>query len=109
MSDFTNRVALVTGGTQGIGYAAAEALLDGGAKVMIGGRNPETGQQAVDALGEKGEVHYTSFDITKPEDVQAIVQATVDAFGKIDYLVNSAGLEGAVANTVECTEENFDA
>lgn len=109
MADFTDRVVLVTGGSQGIGYAAAESLLQAGAKVMIASRNPETGQKAVEQLSQHGEVSYIQCDVTNLEDIENAVQATLDTYGQINHMVNSAGLEGVVANTVECTEENWHA
>jgi len=109
MGEFTDRVALVTGGTSGIGYSAAEMLLDAGAKVMIAGRNEARGMQAVEGLQAKGDVTFTQCDITNLADVENLVNTTVSTYGTIHYLVNSAGFEGAVANTVECTEENFNA
>ena len=109
MTDYSERVVIVTGGTSGIGFSAAEALLEAGASVMIAGRNEERGNAALEQLSAKGEVAFTPCDVTNLADVENLVKATLDAFGKINHLVNSAGYEGAVANTVECTEENFEA
>jgi NAD(P)-dependent dehydrogenase (short-subunit alcohol dehydrogenase family) len=109
MADFSDRVVIVTGGSSGIGYAAAEELLDAGANVMIAARNVENGEAAAEQLSAKGNVAFTRCDVTSLDDVQALVAATVDQFGAVNHLVNSAGYEGVVANTVDCTEENFSA
>ncbi len=109
MPDFSERVVIVTGGSSGIGYAAAEELLDAGASVMIAARNAKRGEAAAEALSEKGNVAFTQCDITNLDDVQALVAATLETYGQINHLVNSAGYEGTVANTVECSEENFEA
>ncbi|NJL54969.1 glucose 1-dehydrogenase [bacterium] len=109
MSEFVNRVALVLGGSSGIGYASAEALLKAGARVMIGARNPQAGQEAANHLRQFGEVQFHPCDVTNLAQVQAITARTAQAYGGIHFLVNSAGLEGVVANTVDCTDENWHA
>jgi NAD(P)-dependent dehydrogenase (short-subunit alcohol dehydrogenase family) len=76
---------------------------------MIAARNADNGQIAVEALKHKGDISFTQCDITNLADVEHVVSNTVSAYGGVNYLVNSAGYEGAVANTVECTEENFNA
>ncbi|NOK85825.1 MAG: NAD(P)-dependent dehydrogenase, short-chain alcohol dehydrogenase family [Chloroflexi bacterium AL-W] len=109
MADFAGKVALVMGGTLGIGYESAKELLQQGAKVVIGGRNRANGEKALSELKAYGDVTYIVCDVTSLPEVEAIVKQTLALHGKIDYLVNSAGLEGVVANTVDCTEENFQA
>ncbi|TVR20604.1 MAG: glucose 1-dehydrogenase [Anaerolineaceae bacterium] len=109
MSEFAGRVALVMGGTLGIGYETAKTLLQSGAKVVIGGRSEANGRQALSELSGYGDVAYVACDVTQLADVENIVNHTISQHGKIDHLVNSAGLEGVVANTVDCTEENFHA
>jgi NAD(P)-dependent dehydrogenase (short-subunit alcohol dehydrogenase family) len=107
MTDFTGKVALVMGGTLGIGYQSAKELLQQGAKVVIAGRNRENGETALNELLAYGDVAFVPCDVTNLEDVEALVNFTIERHGKIDHLVNTAGLEGAVANTVDCTEDNF--
>ncbi len=89
--DLTGKVAIVTGGTRGIGLAIAAALANAGAKVVIVGRKPEGVAAAVDELQQAG---YTVLgvpaNISKPEDLQRLVQSTEAHFGKPDILVNNA-------------------
>jgi len=85
--DFTGRTVIVTGGTRGIGRVIAETFLASGADVLICGRNePEqlpaaSGRQAV----------FTAADVRDPSRAKAVVDAAVDAFGRLDVLVNNAG------------------
>jgi NAD(P)-dependent dehydrogenase (short-subunit alcohol dehydrogenase family) len=110
MGQFTGKVALIVGGTLGIGEATAIAFVQAGAKVVIAGRHAEYGQKALEritAQGGEGEVVYHHADLLDSASVKAVVDFTVATFGRLDFLVQSGGLEGEVANTVECTEENW--
>jgi NAD(P)-dependent dehydrogenase (short-subunit alcohol dehydrogenase family) len=109
LADFTERVAIVMGGSSGIGYAAAKELLDSGASVVIGARNAENGEAAVKTLQDRGDVSFVQCNVTDLASVEALVAQTMDTHGRVDHLVNSAGFEGAVANTVDCTEDNWHA
>ncbi|MBP1933884.1 SDR family oxidoreductase [Ammoniphilus resinae] len=88
-----NKVALVIASSQGLGKAIAKQLVSEGANVMLTSRD-ETKlaavQEELQSLG-KGKVSYFPSDITKVEDIQALVQKTRDTFGKIDILINNAG------------------
>jgi len=103
--DFNGKVAIVTGGAGGIGYAVAEGFLKGGGKVLIVDRDPSVAD-AAKRLG--GSARGMVADVSKSADVQAYVKATLDAFGRIDCLVNNAGTEGKVAPTAEYDEEMWD-
>ncbi|MFN8530255.1 MAG: glucose 1-dehydrogenase [Anaerolineae bacterium] len=108
MAQFANKVALVVGGTLGIGEATAALLADEGAQVIVAGRSPENGQKTVDLISSRGgKVVYHPVDLLDRDSIKALIQYVVDTFGRLDCLVQSAGLEGSVANTVECTEENW--
>src|ERR1700733_5134617 len=100
--DFSGKVAIVTGGAAGIGYAVAEGFLKGGGKMLIVDRDPSVADAATrlgpDAIGMIA-------DVSNSADVQAYVRAALDAFGRIDCLVNNAGIEGKVALTAEYDEE----
>ena len=110
MGRFDGKVVFVAGGNSGIGQASALRLAEEGAKVVIAGRNPDTGAETVAMLEERGaDAHFVQMNIRSLEDVQKAIAFTVETFGQLNYLVNSAGLEGKVANTVECSEENWHA
>ncbi|NKB99109.1 MAG: SDR family oxidoreductase [Pseudomonadales bacterium] len=85
----TGKVALITGGTSGIGAATAELFVAEGAQVAIAGRSEEKGQALADALGDKA--IYLKCDVTQEADIAATVAAANDAFGRLDILFNNAG------------------
>lgn len=110
MTQFAHKVALVIGGTLGIGLETAIELAAAGAQVVIAGRNPDNGAQAVAAIKAKGyDAVYHPVDLLNPPSIKALVENVVRVHGRLDYLVQSGGLEGTVANTVDCTEENWHA
>ncbi|CAN5235589.1 SDR family NAD(P)-dependent oxidoreductase [soil metagenome] len=92
--DFAGRTAVITGGAQGIGYACAERLLAGGAKVALWDRDPAALNEARTALAGQGEVAIFQVDIVDLPQVEAAVDATSNALGAVDILVNSAGITG---------------
>src|SRR4030095_3519545 len=87
------RVALVTGGSKGIGKAVARGLAEEGVRVAICARSKASLEGAARGLGggAGGEVFAAAGDLTRPDDVQRIVDATAARFGRIDILVNNAG------------------
>jgi pyridoxal 4-dehydrogenase len=85
-----NRVAIVTGGAQGIGRAIAEKLSEEGASVAVADLNEEGAKQAVDGLSNEGLA--VGADVSEPDDIQKMVDATVDRFGRVDVLVNNAAI-----------------
>lgn len=101
------KVALVTGGTEGMGYATAEAFLRAGAKVVISGRSIEKGEAAVKRLASLGEVTFVKGDVSIADDAERMVETTVERLGRIDVLFNNAGvyLEKSAEDT---TEEEWD-
>ncbi|MBG6109617.1 NAD(P)-dependent dehydrogenase (short-subunit alcohol dehydrogenase family) [Flavobacterium sp. CG_9.10] len=104
---FKNKVALVTGGTSGIGRATALAFAGKGAKVVIVDwiENDET-LNLIKAYG--GEAIFIKCDVSKTTDVKAMVTKVIAAFGRLDYAFNNAGIEGTSATTQDCSEENWD-
>ncbi len=101
---FSERAYVVTGGTQGIGEAAAMALAKDGAKgVVISGRNAENGKRVVAALEKAGAgaALYVPADRAKPEDCRRIVAECDRRVGRVDGLVNAAGVtdRGTIADT----------
>ena len=104
---FKGKVAIVTGGTSGIGKATAIAFAEKGATVVIVDwiENEET-LNLIKASG--GEAIFVKCDVSKATEVKAMVEKTIAAFGRIDYAFNNAGIEGTNAKTADCTEENWD-
>lgn len=100
----TNKVAIVTGATQGIGLACAQRLVADGAKVMLVDIKPD-GAQAAAALGTQA--RFFAADVSQKADVDALVAATLAAFGQIDILINNAGVTHA-ADFLDLAEEDFD-
>jgi NAD(P)-dependent dehydrogenase (short-subunit alcohol dehydrogenase family) len=106
---FQNKVALITGGSYGIGQAAAVDFARRGAKVAIADVVEDKEEQTLRMVKEAGgEAIFIKCDVSKTEDVKAMVDKTVAAFGRIDFAFNNAGIEGTLGTTNECSEENFD-
>lgn len=97
--DFTGRTAIVTGGAQGIGQAIAKRLAASGASVRIWDRDAKLLQQCVTALG--GKVSGDTVDVTDPTAVDKAAKSVAAALGKIDVLVNNAGISGLNMPTVD--------
>ena len=87
-----NKVAIVTGGAKGIGYAIARRFLEEGARVVIADLDDVAGPKAAAELGVFGKVRYVECDVGERLDVRNMVAATIDAFGDIDVLVNDAAI-----------------
>lgn len=107
MTYWHNKVAIVTGGSSGLGRAIAEALAAAGAKVVIAARHAETLEQTAAELSRHGrQVTPIAADVTRQEDVQRLVGQSLDRFGRLDALVNNAGrsMRRAVLDT---TPEDF--
>ncbi len=106
--DLQARVAIVTGGARGIGYAIAQRLLQSGASVSLWDRDADALREAAQSLGQFGKVHTTTVQLTDPASVEAAAQATAQAFGKIDILVNNAGIAGVNKKTWELTPAEWN-
>lgn len=99
--DLKGRVAVITGGAQGIGYAVAERMLQSGAVVSLWDINEAQLTRACEALSRLGKVTGEVVELTNDAAVEAATQATADKLGRIDALVNSAGITGGNATTWE--------
>ena len=103
--DLKNRVAVITGGAQGIGYATAERMLNSGASVVLWDMDGPLLAKAKDALGKLGRVGTAQLELTDEAAVAKATTATITEFGRIDILVNNAGITGGNANTWELAPE----
>jgi len=99
------KVALITGGTRGIGLAVAEAFLAEGASVAISSRDKAKGEEALERLSGGEQVEFFAGDATKRVDVDEVVDATVRRFGALDILVNNAGGIRTIGVATELTDE----
>ncbi|HEY8903241.1 MAG TPA: SDR family oxidoreductase [Chthoniobacterales bacterium] len=101
---YSNKVALVTGGTSGIGRVTAQEFARAGAKVVISGRRQKEGQEVVDAIRQSGgEAAFVQTDIAREEDVRRMVEFTISTYGRLDVAFNNAGVEwmGPLDQTTE--------
>lgn len=104
MARFTNKVVLVTGGTSGIGKAAAIAFAKEGAKVVLSGRREKEGLAVVEEIKKAGgTAHFVQADVAKEADVKRLVGEAVARFGRLDVAFNNAGVEqpGGITDVTE--------
>jgi len=104
---FTGKVAIVTGGSFGIGRATALLFARKGANVVVADavRDDET-INLIKAAG--GNAIFVTCDISKEQDIKALMEKTLSTYGRLDFAFNNAGIEGASAVTHECTVENWN-
>jgi len=109
-TELKDKIAIVTGGTRGIGYSIAEALLEEGAKVFICGRDAQFLKSALTHLGSKaaGRVDGAVADVRRYEDCRKLIHAAAERFGGLDILVNNAGV-GVMKPVDQLTPEEWDA
>jgi NAD(P)-dependent dehydrogenase (short-subunit alcohol dehydrogenase family) len=106
-TEFKNKVAIVTGGSFGIGRATALAFAKKGAKVVV--VDWKENNETIDLIKNAGaEALFIKCDVSKSSDVKAMVEKTIATFGRLDYAFNNAGIEGDSAPVQDCSEENWD-
>ena len=106
--EFKDKVALVTGGSRGIGEACALSFAQKGAKVAVVDIDEENGKSVVEQIQKDGgEAIFLKVDVSDQEAVEKMVTDTVAAFGRLDYAVNNAGIGGAQADTGEYEIEDW--
>ncbi|WP_080146662.1 SDR family NAD(P)-dependent oxidoreductase [Marinilactibacillus piezotolerans] len=104
-----NKVALIIGGTSGIGEATAKRFAKEGAKVVVAGRNEEKGNRiASEIKQDNGEAIYVKVDTTKKEDLQDAVKSIKDAYETIDILYNGAGIHDSYKTVLDTEESDYD-
>ena len=107
MRRFEGRGALVTGGSSGIGKATAARLLAEGARVAINGRDEERLAEAVRELAPGGEASAIAADVAREDEVTRLVDEALARLGRIDVLVNSAGIDGAGAEALDLSADGW--
>jgi len=108
MGRLDDRFAVITGGASGIGRAIAEAYLREGAKVIIGDLNVNKVVKTANELSKLGEIYGFGCDVTKSIEVEALAKESIRVLGKVNVLVNNAGLSGRGMIT-DISEETIDA
>ena len=108
-NNFDGKVALVTGGSSGIGRATAIAFAKAGAKVVIADVDAEGGNETVRMVKElDGEAIFIKADVSKSAEVEALIDKAVQSYGELHCAVNNAAIEGPTTLTVDHTEEEWD-
>jgi glucose 1-dehydrogenase len=105
---FADQVVIVTGGAQGIGRACVEAFAREGAAVVVADINAEAGERVAQAIAAKGRARFIATDVGDAAQVQRLIDQTLDAFSRVDVLINNAGII-KTADFLELTEADFDA
>jgi len=107
---FQGKVALVTGGSSGMGKATALAFAREGAKVVVAAdKNIKGGQETVQLIKKGGgEATFVKTDVSKAADVEALVNKTVEVYGRLDYAFNNAGISGSWLPLADCSEDDWD-
>lgn len=109
MSDTVKQVALVTGGSAGIGKAIVESFAERGDAVVISDLDQERGEKLADSIRQKGgDALFVKTDVSELESVKHLFETIKDRYGRLDFAVNNAGIEGVQNETADCTFENFD-
>ncbi len=109
MKILESKVALVTGGTSGIGKATAIAMGEAGAKVVVSGRRKQEGEDTANLIRQAGaECLFVRSDVSSEADVRALVQKTIATYGKLDCAFNNAGIQGSINPLHEQSVEEFD-
>jgi NAD(P)-dependent dehydrogenase (short-subunit alcohol dehydrogenase family) len=109
MSDMNGKVALITGASSGIGRTTAEIFAARGAKVVLAARREDELAALTSEIAERGgTASFVVTDIAIARDVQRMVAHTIEKFGRLDYAVNNAGIEGKLAGITDLPEQEWD-
>ena len=109
MSHMTGKVALVTGASSGIGKATAEAFAAKGANVVVAARRKEELDNLVASIEAKGgKASAVKTDVSDAKNVEQMVAHAIEVFGRLDYAINNAGIEGKFVGIMDLAEEDWD-
>jgi NAD(P)-dependent dehydrogenase (short-subunit alcohol dehydrogenase family) len=108
-TELSGKVALVTGGTSGIGRETAVLFAKAGAKVVVAGRRAAEGEETIELVrAAGGEGLFAKTDVSKASEVETLIQKAVERFGRLDVAFNNAGIEGVWSPIVRQSEEDWD-
>ncbi len=106
---FQGKVAIITGGTSGIGAVTAKRFADEGANVVLTGRRADEGNAVAKRINDEGgSATFVKTDIRNSDEVSNMVSKTVEIYGRLDYAVNNAGIEQYMKPLVDQTEKVYD-
>jgi len=109
MKEFEGKVALITGGSSGMGRTTALAFAQKGAKIVVASRREKEGEETVAMIKEIGsEAIFVKTDITQVIEVENLVNQTINTYARLDYAFNNAGVEGILGPSIEQTESNWN-
>ncbi|MCF7793785.1 MAG: SDR family oxidoreductase [Candidatus Cloacimonetes bacterium] len=106
--EFKDKVALITGGTTGIGKSTAFAFAENGAKVIICGRRNDVGKKTENEAEKRGyTLEFVPCDVSDPKSVKSLIDQIIQKHGKLDFAFNNAGIDGEMGKILDCSLENW--
>lgn len=109
MNDMKGKVALVTGAGAGIGRSTAILFAKRGASVVVSDVVPAGGEETVRLIEKAdGEALFIKTDVSRSSDIEAMIEKTMNQYGRLDYATNNAGVNGPITSLTDCSEEDWD-